>query len=78
MCGVRSAKSAGLRCLGIGLEKDVHPLLQAGADRVFPSLAGLSIRDLENVFNAGPRTSVSHHSKSHPSPPAKLTTNAKP
>ncbi len=59
VCGVRSAKSAGLRCLGIGLDKDVHPLLQAGADCVFPSLAGLSITDLENVFNAGPRTSVS-------------------
>jgi beta-phosphoglucomutase len=68
VCGVRSAKSAGLRCLGIGFEKNVHLLLQAGADWVFPSLVGLSISDLENVFNADPRTGVSHHNKFHPNP----------
>ena len=52
VCGVRSARSAGLRCLGIGLENNVHPLLQAGAERVFPSLADLSIGDLEKVFHS--------------------------
>ena len=78
VCGVHSAKSAGLRCLGIGIEKDVYRLLKAGADRVFSSLAGLSIRDLENVFNAAPRTEVPHHNKSHPNSPAKLITNARP
>lgn len=66
VCGVRSAKSAGLRCLGIGLEKDVHPLLQAGADRVFPNLVDLSISDLEEVFDA------------YPNPPIQLTENGRP
>jgi beta-phosphoglucomutase len=66
VCGVRSAKSAGLRCLGIGLEKDVHPLLQAGADRVFPSLVDLSISDMEEVFDA------------YPNPPIQLTENGRP
>lgn len=52
VCGVRSARSAGLRCLGIGLENNVYSLLQAGAERVFPSLADLSIGDLEKVFDS--------------------------
>lgn len=50
VCGVRSAKSAGLCCLGLAVGHSVQPLLQAGADRVFPSLADLSINDLEAVF----------------------------
>jgi len=70
VCGVHSAKSAGLRCLGIGIEKDVCPLLQAGADMVFPSLEGLSIGDVENVFSARPRTGSSHLGKAHANPPA--------
>ena len=78
VCGIRSAKSAGLRCLGIGIEKDMYLLLQAGADFVFPSLVGLSISDLEDIFNIPSRTSVFHHNKSHPNPPAQLTTNARP
>jgi HAD superfamily hydrolase (TIGR01509 family) len=78
VCGVRSAKSAGLRCLGIGLEKDVHPLLQAGAERVYPSLVDLSISDLEKVFDAHPRTEVSNHNKSDPRPPTELTQNQRP
>jgi HAD superfamily hydrolase (TIGR01509 family) len=78
VCGIRSAKSAGLRCLGIGIEKDMYPLLQAGADFVFPSLVGLSISELEDIFNAPPRTGISHHNKSHLNPPTQLTTNARP
>lgn len=78
VCGVHSAKSAGLRCLGIGIAKDVYPLLHAGADVVFPSLVGLSIRDLENVFNTDPRAGAVNHNNSHPTPPAELTKNARP
>jgi beta-phosphoglucomutase len=77
-CGVRSAKSAGLHCLGIGLGKNVHPLLQAGADCVFPNLVDLSISDLEKVFDAHLRAGVSAHNKSNPHPPVELTKNHMP
>jgi beta-phosphoglucomutase len=50
VCGVRSAKSAGLRCLGIARGQSVSPLILAGADRVFPNLVDLSIGDLEEMF----------------------------
>jgi beta-phosphoglucomutase len=46
ICGVRSAKSAGLRCLGIALGSNIQVLTLAGADRVVPNLAGLSIKDI--------------------------------
>lgn len=58
VCGVRSAKSAGLRCLGIALGTNVNPLILAGADRVFPNLVDLSIRDLEEVFSTDPGMSL--------------------
>ncbi len=45
--GVRSAKSAGLSCLGIGVGTNVRPLIQAGADRVLPNLTNLSVKELE-------------------------------
>jgi beta-phosphoglucomutase len=51
VCGVQSAKSAGLRCLGIGIDKNAYALLQTGADLVLPSLLGLRISDLENIFD---------------------------
>ena len=54
VCGVRSATAAGLRCLGIGVGASVHPLIQAGADRVLPNFANLSVEDLEEVFAAHP------------------------
>jgi beta-phosphoglucomutase len=78
VCGVRSAKSAGLRCLGIGLNKSVPPLLQAGADCVFPSLVGLSITDLEKVFNDHPPSGATNHNKSHPYAPAEVAGHRKP
>jgi beta-phosphoglucomutase len=52
VCGVRSAKSAGLRCVGIAPADKADSLIQAGADRVVPNLTELSVRDLEEVFNA--------------------------
>jgi len=50
VCGVRSAKAAGLCCLGVALAESVHALTLAGADRVFPNLLDLSIRDLQEAF----------------------------
>jgi beta-phosphoglucomutase len=55
ICGVRSAKSAGLRCLGMARGTNVRALILAGADRVFPNLVDLAIRDLEEVFSVDPR-----------------------
>lgn len=52
VCGVRSATAAGLRCLGIGVGASIHPLMQAGADRVLPNFANLSVADLEEAFAA--------------------------
>jgi len=51
VCGVRAAKSAGLRCLGIAAPTKIDELTAAGADRVLLNLAGLSIRDLEEMFS---------------------------
>jgi len=59
VCGVRSAKSAGLCCLGIALAEKVHPLTLAGADRVFPNLASVSIVELEKVFRTHLRSELS-------------------
>jgi beta-phosphoglucomutase len=50
VCGVRSAKSAGLCCLGIALAERVCPLTLAGADRVFANLVDVSISDLKEMF----------------------------
>lgn len=53
VCGIRSAKSAGLRCLGIATGRNVHPLILSGADRVVSTLVDLSLGDLEEVFGSG-------------------------
>jgi len=54
VAGVRAAKTAGMRCLGIGEGKRVHALLSAGADAVLPDLTTASLRDLERLV-AGQR-----------------------
>jgi len=51
VCGVRAARAAGLSCLGIALGENIHSLVLAGADRVFPNLVDLSIGDLGKLFN---------------------------
>ena len=53
VCGVRSAKAAGLRCVAIALAEDTRSLTSAGADLVFPNLASVSIGGLEKVFQIG-------------------------
>jgi HAD superfamily hydrolase (TIGR01509 family) len=59
VCGVRSAKSAGLCCLGIAVGQNIDPLILAGADRVVPNLVGVSITDLEEVFTTYSRKGLS-------------------
>lgn len=58
VCGVHSAKSAGLRCLGIGQGENVPRLIQAGTDRVVPNLVDLSIKELEEVLSADSRSGL--------------------
>lgn len=62
VCGVRSATAAGLRCLGIGAGGNVLPLIQAGADRVLPNFANLSVEDLEAFTH--PPAALSEHNES--------------
>ena len=51
--GIRSAKTASFRCIGIAVEENARQLVQAGADHVVPNLRNLSIRDLQQFFAAG-------------------------
>jgi HAD superfamily hydrolase (TIGR01509 family) len=48
--GVHAAKSAGMRCLAIAQGQRAIRLLDEGADYVVPSLAGLSINHLHDLF----------------------------
>ena len=59
VCGVRSAKAAGLRCVAIALAEDAGSLTSAGADRVFPNLASVSIGELERAFQIDLRSDCS-------------------
>lgn len=53
--GVRSAKSAGLRSLGIGFGHAVKGLIDAGAEHVVPDLSGVSIGDLKEMYSVVPK-----------------------
>jgi len=48
--GVRSAKSAGMACLGLATGHSARALVEAGADHVLPHLDGLSIQDLRTMY----------------------------
>lgn len=60
-CGVRSAKAAGLRCVGIGSGSNIAALISAGADCVFPNLVDRSITDLEELLPRRQRSSSVTH-----------------
>ncbi len=45
--GVRAAKSAGMKCLGIASNSRCEVLRQAGADNVIPDFVGLTLECLE-------------------------------
>jgi HAD superfamily hydrolase (TIGR01509 family) len=49
--GLRSAKSAGFRCIGIAVPENADPLIKAGAEHVVPNLVNLSLRDLGKLFS---------------------------
>ena len=48
--GVRSARTAGLRCMGIASAEHAEPLRVAGADPVIPDFCSLSLPQLEASF----------------------------
>jgi beta-phosphoglucomutase-like phosphatase (HAD superfamily) len=49
--GIRAARSAGFRCLGIGPGAAEQSMRKAGAEHVLPSLAGLSITTLRTMYS---------------------------
>jgi len=48
--GVRAAKSAGMKCLGIASDRLAFRLYREGADRVVPDFRGISLRSLQGLF----------------------------
>ncbi len=48
--GVKAARAAGIRCLGITEPERAAELLQAGAVRVIPDFASVSISELETIL----------------------------
>jgi HAD superfamily hydrolase (TIGR01509 family) len=50
--GVRAAKAAGMRCLGVARNGHEQMLLNAGADKVIPDFLAVSIGDLDTLFTA--------------------------
>ena len=75
--GVRSAISAGLRCIGIVPRENASSLMEAGADRVVQTLMNLSIQDLEEMFSStrgAPQHVKSQHVKFAPIPRHQVST----
>lgn len=48
--GVKAAKAAGIRCLGVTEPARAAELLQAGAVRVIPDFASMSVSELETML----------------------------
>jgi HAD superfamily hydrolase (TIGR01509 family) len=48
--GVKAARAAGIRCVGIAQPDDAPALLDAGADHVVPDFSSLSYSKLDKLF----------------------------
>lgn len=48
--GVTAARAAGMKCLGIAEETRAQALLEAGANKVVPDFANVSVADLRALF----------------------------
>lgn len=48
--GVRAAKSAGMKCLGIAADGRSEKLMDAGADRVIPDYQQISLLQVQQLF----------------------------
>jgi beta-phosphoglucomutase len=55
--GVRAAKGAGLRCVGIAGGKSGEPLTAAGADCILPDFAGVTLTKFHSLVGMQPRRS---------------------
>jgi len=51
LAGVCAAKTAGMRCLAVARGERAVQLLSQGADCVVPSLTGVSVRNLRDLFH---------------------------
>ncbi|HVH87502.1 MAG TPA: HAD-IA family hydrolase, partial [Terriglobales bacterium] len=48
--GVKAAKAAGIKCLGVAESARAGDLLEAGADRVVPDFSSMSLPQLQALF----------------------------
>jgi beta-phosphoglucomutase len=49
--GVRAAKSAGMRCIGVASNGVIPILLEAGADHIVPDFSGVTFDQLQSLFH---------------------------
>jgi HAD superfamily hydrolase (TIGR01509 family) len=49
--GVRAAKAAGTRCVGVASNGVAHHLLAAGADEIVPDFSAVAFQQLESMFH---------------------------
>jgi len=49
--GVRAAKSAGMKCIGVASNGVIPILLQAGADHIIPDFSGVTFDQLQSLFH---------------------------
>jgi beta-phosphoglucomutase family hydrolase len=49
--GVKAAKAAGMRCVGIAEPNRAPALLEAGADHIIDHFVGFSVSEAHNLFN---------------------------
>jgi HAD superfamily hydrolase (TIGR01509 family) len=58
--GVRAARSAGMRCIGVASNGRTDALLQAGADYVIPNFLDLSVEKMLSLWTTISRKNGSH------------------
>jgi|SRR5208283_4440804 len=61
-CGVQAARSAGMRCIGVGSNGRAVELQEAGAAAVIPDFVGLSLENLFRFCSGTPAGAISHSS----------------
>ncbi len=49
--GVKAAKAAGMRCVGVAEPSRAPALLEAGADHIIDHFVGFSVSEAHNLFN---------------------------
>jgi len=49
--GVRAAKSAGIRCIGVASNGVIPALLEAGADQIVPDFIHIQLEEVQSLFH---------------------------